>query len=334
MSVTYTKLFSSITESTVWCEPMPTRLVWITMLAMADRSGRVWGSVPGLANRARVSVEECEAAVAVFLAPDKYSRTKEREGRRIEEIDGGWRLINHAKYRDMRDEEATRESKRDYMRRIRSEGNDVEQRGTKNSTCGTKNSTVDPSRGRGKEADSNTVNGTTNLGKTCAHSNARACAHERTHARGEAEYEISEPLPPPGEDIAEISTDAPADRPAAHPQAIRAPAAPAKPPPCDLPDSERWRYVRSEPWARAIVAAGGKIGPQNWPAWRALADAHRAEDLTRAIKSVAPAERWPDKTEAALNAGAGDGQQADWLAAIERKTSRVASTGESTRGKT
>ena len=50
---TYAKLFSSITESTVWCEPMPTRIVWITMLAMSDRNGCVCATVPGLANRAR-----------------------------------------------------------------------------------------------------------------------------------------------------------------------------------------------------------------------------------------------------------------------------------------
>src|SRR3990167_799088 len=119
MSMTFTKLFSSITESTVWCEPDRTRLVWITMIAMADRHGRVWGSIPGLANRARVPVEDCRTAIDTFLAPDRDSRTPENEGRRIETIDGGWRLLNHAKYRDMRDHESLRESKRLYMQRRR-----------------------------------------------------------------------------------------------------------------------------------------------------------------------------------------------------------------------
>lgn len=112
MSITFTKLFSSITESTVWCEPAHTRLVWITMLAMADRKGRVWASVPGLANRARVPLEDCEKALETLLAPDRYSRTPDFEGRRIEPIDGGWRLLNHAKYRDMRDEEIRLEQNR------------------------------------------------------------------------------------------------------------------------------------------------------------------------------------------------------------------------------
>ena len=120
MSLTFTKLFSSITESTVWCEPAHTRLVWITMLAMADRKGRVWASVPGLANRARVPLEDTEKALATFLAPDRYSRTPDHEGRRIEPIDGGWRLLNHEKYRDMRDEEVRREQNREAQERKRS----------------------------------------------------------------------------------------------------------------------------------------------------------------------------------------------------------------------
>lgn len=115
MSVTFTKLFSSITESTIWCEPDTTRLAWITMLAMADRQGRVWASIPGLANRARISVDAARAAIAAFLGPDPDSRTPENEGRRIEPIDGGWRLLNHEKYRTIRDEESVKESKRRYI---------------------------------------------------------------------------------------------------------------------------------------------------------------------------------------------------------------------------
>ena len=85
------------------------------MLAMADRKGRVWASVPGLANRARVSLKEAEAAIKKFLSPDKYSRTSDYDGRRIEIIDGGWRLLNHEKYRSIRDEEVIKEAKRKYI---------------------------------------------------------------------------------------------------------------------------------------------------------------------------------------------------------------------------
>src|ERR1700729_2946594 len=115
MSMTFTKLFSSITESTVWYEPDSTRLVWITMLAMSDRQGRVFAAIPGLAGRARVDLEATRKALTCFLSPDPDSRTKDFEGRRIEEIDGGWRLLNHAKYRELRDEEARRQYQREWV---------------------------------------------------------------------------------------------------------------------------------------------------------------------------------------------------------------------------
>ncbi len=115
MSAGFTKLFSSITESTVWGESHATRIVWITMLAMADGSGHIWAAVPGLASRARVTLEECEHALQRFMEPDRYSRTNEHEGRRIEAVDGGWRLLNHAKYRAMRATENRREYMREYM---------------------------------------------------------------------------------------------------------------------------------------------------------------------------------------------------------------------------
>lgn len=115
MSMTFTKLFSSITESTIWSEPDHIRLTWITMLAMADRKGRVWAAIPGLANRARVTIPQVEEAILRFMSPDTYSRTPENEGKRIEVIEGGWRLLNYEKYREIKDDESVLESKRKYI---------------------------------------------------------------------------------------------------------------------------------------------------------------------------------------------------------------------------
>lgn len=114
MSFTFTKLFSSITSSTIWVEDPETKVVWITMLAMADKKGRVFASIPGLAKDAVVSVAAARRAIDLFLSPDPDSRSQEWEGRRIEKIDGGWRLLNHAKYRAIRDEEDRREYKRNH----------------------------------------------------------------------------------------------------------------------------------------------------------------------------------------------------------------------------
>ncbi len=95
----YTKLFNSILASTIWRADNVTRIVWITLLAMADKNGIAEGSVPGLADFARVSIKDARKAIANLSAPDEDSRTKEHNGRRIEAVDGGWRIINHAKYR-------------------------------------------------------------------------------------------------------------------------------------------------------------------------------------------------------------------------------------------
>ena len=97
----FSKLFASIVTSSIWTEDAETRVVWVTMLAICDADGDVWASVGGLAKAAGVSRDVCAVALAKFLAPDHDSRTKEHEGRRIEEIDGGWRLLNYRKYREL-----------------------------------------------------------------------------------------------------------------------------------------------------------------------------------------------------------------------------------------
>ena len=96
----YSKLFSSIVTSTVWCEDNATRIVWIAMLATCDAKGAVEGSVPGFASLARVSIDEMMYALERLSAPDPYSRTPDNEGRRIQATPGGWQILNYANYRE------------------------------------------------------------------------------------------------------------------------------------------------------------------------------------------------------------------------------------------
>jgi len=135
----YTKLFNSILGSTIWREPLSTRVVWITMLALADRDGTVEASIPGLAHFANVSEKQAEGAIASFLSPDKHSRTEEHEGRRIQAIDGGWRLLNFDKYQLRLSPEDIRERDRIRKQRYRERQNSdvpVGQSGT-SGTCPT-----------------------------------------------------------------------------------------------------------------------------------------------------------------------------------------------------
>jgi hypothetical protein len=141
----YTKLFSSILDSTIWQEDAETRVVWITMLAMSDQHGEVPSSIPGLAKRAGVALAVCEKALLKFLSPDPYSRTPDFEGRRIEKMDGGWRLLNYLKYRERATHEDQRRLNADRQRRFK------ERRGNAPVTVG--NAPVTANNGNSTEAE-------------------------------------------------------------------------------------------------------------------------------------------------------------------------------------
>ncbi len=111
----FTKLFNTIVTSTIWQEDDKTRIVWITMLAIADAAGVVSASIPGLASVSNVDTEAARAAVAKLQDIDPDSRTKDFDGRRIEAIDGGWHILNYAKYRRMLSEDERREYKAKWI---------------------------------------------------------------------------------------------------------------------------------------------------------------------------------------------------------------------------
>jgi hypothetical protein len=96
----WTKLYQRIIQSSVWKLPSDVRVVWITLLALKDEGGCVYGTIGWLADQARVEPEVCEDAIGIFLSPDKSSRTADHEGRKIERIENGWRVLNHHLYRD------------------------------------------------------------------------------------------------------------------------------------------------------------------------------------------------------------------------------------------
>jgi hypothetical protein len=113
----WAKLFSSIVTSSLWCEDDVTLRVFIAMLATADADGVVEGSIPGFANLARVSLADMERAIERLSAPDPHSRTPDHEGRRIELIEGGWQILNYARYRQQA--QAKEGSRAPYYRKYR-----------------------------------------------------------------------------------------------------------------------------------------------------------------------------------------------------------------------
>jgi len=115
----YTKLFNTIVTSSIWSEDDKTRIMWITMLATADSKGYVSGSIPGMAGIARMTLQEAETAIQRLCEPDPWSRTKDYDGRRLLECDGGWQIINYMTYRQLRDPEKRRKQTREAVRRYR-----------------------------------------------------------------------------------------------------------------------------------------------------------------------------------------------------------------------
>lgn len=86
--------------------------MWITMLAMKDKNGFVSAAVPGLADRAKVTLKECVDALKELCSPDEWSRSKAHEGRRVKTVDGGWVVLNHEIYRNKLNQDERREYQR------------------------------------------------------------------------------------------------------------------------------------------------------------------------------------------------------------------------------
>jgi hypothetical protein len=108
--MSYVKLHQSILDSSIWLESSDTRIVWMTLMAMANQDGIVRAKAPGITARARVSRAACDAALAILRSPDPYSGTPDHEGRRIVDTPDGILLVNYEAWRDKLDK-ADRDAK-------------------------------------------------------------------------------------------------------------------------------------------------------------------------------------------------------------------------------
>ena len=98
----YVKIFQDILDSSIWDEDLATRIVWITMLIMADERGVVRASTSGIRRRAGVTRDQMAQAMKVLIGPDLDSKDQTYGGRRVERIDDGWLVLNYMKYREIR----------------------------------------------------------------------------------------------------------------------------------------------------------------------------------------------------------------------------------------
>lgn len=118
----YAKLFSSLYQGTLrGCADEI--LVFTNLIAHADATGLVDKHWRAISEETGISEERVKAAIANLEAPDPESRSPEMEGRRIVPLDEhrawGWHIVNHGKYRAIRNEDDRREQNRLAQQRWR-----------------------------------------------------------------------------------------------------------------------------------------------------------------------------------------------------------------------
>ena len=116
----YNKLFSKILDSSIWLEDAPTRLVWMTLLAVMDEDGFAqFASAANVSHRARVSLNDATRAITCLESPDPNSSNPDNDGRRIERVPGGWLVLNAERHREMVTRAAALEQNRNRVRKHR-----------------------------------------------------------------------------------------------------------------------------------------------------------------------------------------------------------------------
>lgn len=115
----FVKLWPGITESSLWDRSKEARLLFVALLAKADPTGFVEAVPGGLARLANLSREEVDRALEELTTPDPESEFGTDDGRRVEVIPGGYRILNYQAYRQRRDSVAHAEYMRGYMRDYR-----------------------------------------------------------------------------------------------------------------------------------------------------------------------------------------------------------------------
>ena len=115
----FAKLWSGITESSLWGGSKEARLLFVTLLAKADSTGFVEAAPSGLARLANLTRQEIDSALLELTSPDPESKSKVAEGKRVAIVPQGVCVVNYEDYRKRRDDEERREYMREYMREYR-----------------------------------------------------------------------------------------------------------------------------------------------------------------------------------------------------------------------
>jgi len=102
MKNSFAPIFTSMLDSSVWMEPYPVRVLWTAMLALKEADQVVRLTAFQIAKRANMTEQEVLDCLAILAAPDtRRIEPQPFEGRRIEKVPDGWRVLNGEKYEQL-----------------------------------------------------------------------------------------------------------------------------------------------------------------------------------------------------------------------------------------
>lgn len=110
----YGKVFESMFDGTLASKgPWQALVTFQQLIVLCDKSGVIDMTPEAISRRTSIPLEIIELGLHALMQPDPRSRTPAEEGRRItlleDHRDWGWQIVNHAKYRDLRNAEERRE---------------------------------------------------------------------------------------------------------------------------------------------------------------------------------------------------------------------------------
>lgn len=123
-STVYAKVFRQIFESSIADNPQ-VRFTFMDLLVLADSDGVVDMTHESIARITNCPIDWVRSSIEVLENPDPQSRNPTESGARLKRLDDhrnwGWQIVNYDLYRNMRDETARKEYRRNWMRNKRKE---------------------------------------------------------------------------------------------------------------------------------------------------------------------------------------------------------------------
>jgi hypothetical protein len=120
----YGKIFDSMYKGTLYGQ-WEAIVTFQQMIVLCDEDGIIDMTPPAISATTSIPREIIERGIEILQEPDKYSRSPAEEGRRIILIDPerpwGWRIVNHAFYKNLASREDKKKADRDRIAAKRAE---------------------------------------------------------------------------------------------------------------------------------------------------------------------------------------------------------------------